>query len=226
MKSLIDLEETVKLTAVLPAIMLTTVSLPFPECSIVMRGLWSTAKCNLDAIPPLAFDAWIKAQAEDALLVAAILGVDRTRWSIEEKWLVINELTLRGIEIPLYTNAEAEAILKSSAAAQATKSVIVSTPQDTQYIVARGLRGAIKYSLEEAPSWAFDAWLCAIAKEELYGGIVEPMTTMFHIDRSCWPLADRQRVIEILSGIGIDLPLYTRAEAERAMIAMEVQYEQ
>jgi len=97
-----------KTTVVLPVAMLSISPLPFPDAYVVMRGLRHTTAYDLAAIPPLAFDAWIKAQAEDALLIAAILGVDRSRWSLEEKWCVINELTLRGVELPLCDREEAE----------------------------------------------------------------------------------------------------------------------
>ncbi len=42
------------------------------------------------------------------MLIAAILGIDRSRWSIEEKWCVINELYMRSVDLPLYSPIEAE----------------------------------------------------------------------------------------------------------------------
>jgi hypothetical protein len=76
------------------------------------------------------------------------------------------------------------------------------------------------YRLEVAPAWAFDAWVQRIAEEQLCAEAISWGTTLLDIDRSCWNIQEKWRIINTLAEAGCTLPLFSREEAAVALLAM------
>src|SRR2546430_667369 len=105
------------------------------------------------------------------------------------------------------------------AALPPTKSTVPALEFPQLYIIAPGRRSAIKYALETAPPWAFDAWVQRITE----GGIIfdyAQAAKLLRIDRSRWNIEEKWGMINALAEAGLKrgfkLPLYSREEAQRA----------
>jgi len=72
----------------------------------------SVAMYHLETASAYVFDAWVAAICSggivfDFAMVARLVCIDRSRWSLKEKWWMINALALSGLKLPLYSRAEA-----------------------------------------------------------------------------------------------------------------------
>ena len=68
---------------------------------------------NLETVPALAFDAWLKEVMAGAQIEACLVAPPSRLADIAERWWIINELAERGVTLPLYdSQVKAQEALK------------------------------------------------------------------------------------------------------------------